>query len=105
MEPRSRRVRNWTERRQPPNGISAIMISSRAALADRLSSNAQRAGPADHDLAARTGPSFVLRQAFLENEGAGNAGCRPHPWPACNKKNQAARATARLSRREREPLA
>src|SRR5262249_32403923 len=22
----------------------------------------------------------------LKIEGAGNAGCRPHPWPACNKK-------------------
>ena len=25
----------------------------------------------------------------LDNaEGAGNAGCRPHPWPACNKKRR-----------------
>jgi len=24
--------------------------------------------------------------ASSKEEGAGNAGCRPHPWPACNKK-------------------
>ena len=23
-----------------------------------------------------------------KSEGAGNAGCRPHPWPACNKKSR-----------------
>ena len=29
-----------------------------------------------------------LLVALEAEEGAGNAGCRPHPWPACNKKSR-----------------
>src|SRR5580704_6306906 len=29
-----------------------------------------------------------LLVALEDEEGAGNAGCRPHPWPACNKKSR-----------------
>src|SRR4029077_1767277 len=25
--------------------------------------------------------------ALEDEEGAGNAGCRPHPWPACDKES------------------
>ena len=34
--------------------------------------------------AARGVPGF-LRTSLEKMEGAENAGCRPHPWPACNK--------------------
>src|SRR6185437_8277074 len=32
-------------------------------------------------------PSFWLHP-LQKTEGAGNAGCWPHPWPACNKKRR-----------------
>jgi hypothetical protein len=35
-----------------------------------------------HDL-----PGFCIVSRPRE-EGAGSAGCRPHPWPACNKKSR-----------------
>jgi hypothetical protein len=34
-------------------------------------------------------PSFALWTALEIAEGAGKAGCRPHPWSACNKKHAA----------------
>ena len=30
---------------------------------------------------------FLLASPSPKRRGAGNAGCRPHPWPACNKKS------------------
>ena len=31
-------------------------------------------------------PSFAIRSPSSKTEGAGKAGCRSHPWSACNKK-------------------
>ena len=33
-------------------------------------------------------PSDASSLSLMNSEGAGNAGCRPHPWPACNKKRR-----------------
>ena len=39
-------------------------------------------------------PSFACVMALpKKREGAGNAGCWPHPWPACSKKTQSAVTT------------
>jgi hypothetical protein len=40
-------------------------------------------------LAARMCPSYDFRFALATEEGAGKAGCPPHPWSACNKKHAA----------------
>ena len=37
--------------------------------------------------AARSRPSCASVSLPLTSEGAGKAGCRPHPWPASNKKS------------------
>src|SRR5690242_5180814 len=37
-------------------------------------------------LAARFAPERLLCSDPHNEEGAGNAGCWPHPWPACRKK-------------------
>src|SRR5712664_828315 len=34
-------------------------------------------------------PSYCFRFALETTEGAGKAGCPPHPWSACNKKHAA----------------
>jgi hypothetical protein len=34
-------------------------------------------------------PSYADLAALFKTEGAGKAGCRPHPWLACNKKHAA----------------
>src|SRR5690349_2065287 len=34
-------------------------------------------------------PSYEFRHTLVETEGAGKAGCRSHPWSACNKKHAA----------------
>src|SRR5882724_1067319 len=39
-------------------------------------------------LAARLHPSCSIGLPSLQEEGAGNAGRWPHPWPACNKKSR-----------------
>jgi hypothetical protein len=33
-------------------------------------------------------PSWCRKARPRNKEGAGKTGCRPHPWPACNKKKQ-----------------
>jgi hypothetical protein len=33
-------------------------------------------------------PEFCIIIDPQGREGAGNAGCSPHPWPACNKKSR-----------------
>src|SRR5882724_11545701 len=37
----------------------------------------------------RLRPSYCFRFALGTEEGAGKAGCPPHPWSACNKKHAA----------------
>src|SRR5947207_10570188 len=37
----------------------------------------------------RLRPSYWKRTALETEEGAGKAGCPPHPWSACNKKHAA----------------
>ncbi len=44
-------------------------------------------------------PSFASRLTLQETEGAGKAGCRPHPWSACSKKARGrTTGTSRTSR-------
>src|SRR5262245_12963479 len=40
-------------------------------------------------------PEFCKFHRPLTDEGAGNAGCWPHPWPACKSGKQAAVTTGR----------
>src|SRR5262245_33597876 len=43
-----------------------------------------------HDL-----PESCQTSPSKEEEGAGNAGCWPHPWPACKGRKQAAVTTGK----------
>ena len=48
---------------------------------------------AGHDIGGARSSIPAARSARVisitpDEEGAGNAGCRPHPWPACNKKSR-----------------
>jgi hypothetical protein len=43
-------------------------------------------------------PSDASFASLLDQEGAGNAGCSPHPWPACNKKAGGSHQVRRNSR-------
>ena len=64
-------------------GIGPLALSSSAARRSHDVNGAIRKHPRGSIC-----PSLAVAIAPLRMEGAGNAGCRPHPWPACNKKSR-----------------
>ena len=57
------------------------------AFAHPTALHSQNGDAASHSR-GRICPGFASHRAPRKLEGAGNAGCRPHPWPACNKKRR-----------------
>jgi hypothetical protein len=54
-------------------------------LVSRRAYNARRPDKHSHPRRASR-PSFARKFIRAKQEGAGKAGCRPHPWSACRKK-------------------
>jgi hypothetical protein len=78
----------------PPSPVQLDLISSCSsygAIRFNLSNSQGKQDFERHDLAVSRRPwrpSWCRKARPRNKEGAGKTGCRPHPWPACNKKSR-----------------